>query len=119
MLAGVVILAHAVIPHHHHNGISFISDAAQPEHDDEYENCLLSKVYVRLSNDKQTFQFQDFDFDMLPCVLTLFSDVIIPQSTDDECLASGQEPYLLFHHTEFIARSAGLRAPPLQLRITN
>ena len=119
MLVGVVIMAHAVIPHHHHNGISFISGAAQPEHDDEYENCLLLKVYARLSNDKQTFRLHDFDFDLLPCVLNFSSDVIRPQTIDAPCLTFGQKPYLHSNHTEFIARSAGLRAPPFQLRITN
>ena len=118
MLVSVVILAHAVIPHHHHSGISFILEATYPEQDDLHENCLLSNVYIKKNSEKQTFQLHDFDFDLLPCVFALFSDVIIPQS-DDDCLISGQEPYLLFHHTEFIARSAGLRAPPLQLGIKN
>ena len=119
LLAGTIILVHAVIPHHHHNGISFISEATHPEHDDLHEICLLSNIYVKKSNENQTFQFHGFDFDTLPWGFTFFSDVIIPQSTDDDCLVSGQEPYLLFHHTKFIARSSGLRAPPFQLRIMN
>ena len=119
LLTGIVILAHAIIPHHHHNGISFISEATQPEHDDEHENCLFSKVYIRVSNDKQTFRLHDFDFDLLASVLILSSDVIIPQTNDDVCFTFRQRPYLLFDYTEFITRSSGLRAPPFQLQITN
>ena len=116
LLAGIVILAHAVIPHHHHNGISFLSDAAHPEHDDAHENCLMSKIYVKINNEKQKTQLHDFDFDLSPFV---FADDAISQTKFSNYLAITQKPYLLFDYTELIARSAGLRAPPLQLRNMN
>ena len=116
MFVGVVILAHAVVPHHHrhHDEISFSLGAAHNKHDYAHEDCLLSKVYLRLNNYKQTFQLHDFDFDLTPCVLILFSDVTIPKTNDIVCLTFEQKPYLQFHHSEFITRSKGLRAPPLQ-----
>jgi len=123
LLAGMIILAHAVIPHHHHNGISFISSTTHHTNDDEQndtqEICLLSKVYLRLSNDKQTFQLYNFDFDLLPYLLTLFSDENIPPIDDTTSLLFRHQPYILLNYTKFIACSKGLRAPPFQLRITN
>ena len=116
VFVSVLILAHAVIPHHHHNGISFISVATCPVHDDAHENCMLTKVYVRLSNDKHTLQLLDFNFDLLPCV---FWDVIIPQTDYKTCLTFLQLPHFQFDYTEFITCSTGLRAPPLQLQIKN
>ena len=116
MLVSMVILAHAVIPHHHHDGIPVVAAHNENEgnttnHDtDEY--WLLSMVKVRLGNDKQTFQSLDFDYNLLPCFLTLFSDQSTCQIKDDVGLLFRQKPYLLSDHTKFIACSKGLRAPP-------
>ena len=115
LLAGMVILAHAVIPHHHHNGISFISSTTHHtndnEHDDAHEICLLSKVYMKLSNEKRTVQLQDFN--LQPCLPTLFSDENIPQLYDTTSLLFRHQPYILLNYTKFIAHSIGLRAPPV------
>ena len=113
LLVSIVILAHAVIPHHHHRGISFILEATYPEHDDLNENCLLSNIYVKKSNNKQTFQLYDSDYDPFPCILTLFLDNSTYQIKNNVSLLFRQKPYLHSNHTEFIARSAGLRAPPV------
>jgi len=106
------MLTHALIPHHHHNGISFLSDIVYQDHDDAHENCLLSKIYLRLSYDEQRFELHDCDFDLLPSILALFSDYIAPQTNDDAYLILIPKPYIRSCHTEFIARLTGLRAPP-------
>ena len=113
LLVSIVILAHAVVPHHH-NGISLITGAVPDEHDDIHENCLLSKVYLRLSSDKQTVRLLDFVFDFFSgCSLSLFSDNSTFQIKNDDVMPFEQKPYLQSNHTEFIARSTGLRAPPV------
>jgi len=106
------MLTHALIPHHHHNGISFISNTIYHDHDDAHENCLLSKVYLRLSHDEQRFELHDCDFDLLPSVFALFSEYFVNQTNDDVCFTLIPKTYILSCHTELIARSTGLRAPP-------
>jgi hypothetical protein len=121
LFAGMSILAHAVIPHHYHNGIPFMSTAAH--HDDAYpdqsysqeesiEDCFFANVYVILSNDEQLFYSLDFDFDQLPCFLILFSDYSIPKIENNTGFPVGQKPYLLPYPAEYISQSLGLRAPP-------
>ena len=117
LLASMLILAHAVIPHHHHDGIPIVAahqedDSNQPNHETE-ENWLLTIVKVRLGNDKQTCQSFDFDFDFLPCLITLLSDVTIPQVKDGVVLPFRYHPNILPLHIEFIVCSKGLRAPPV------
>jgi hypothetical protein len=112
LFVNMVILAHAVIPHHHHDGIPVVAahqedDSNKPNHNTE-ENWLLTIVKARLGNEKQVCQSNDFHFDFLPRLLTLFSDDTIPQINEIE-----HHPYILSYHTEFIARSLGLRAPPV------
>ena len=118
LLAGIFILAHAVIPHHHHDGIPvFVAHNEQegniPNHD-TYEYWLSTMGKARLGNDKQIYHSLDFefDFDLLPCSLILFSDDTAPQINDDVDLLFGHHPYI-HYHTEFIACSKGLRAPPV------
>ena len=126
LLANVIILAHAVIPHHHHDGLIFLLTAAHQEHDDHdgeqdhtcnyppchdgAEECLSSTLFVKLDQNKQLFQQ---DFEILPCVFSLFLDYSIPQIVDNVGLPFRQKPYLIFYHTEYISQSLGLRAPPI------
>ena len=123
LLAGTLILAHAVIPHHHHDGLPVV--AAHDEHegnapDHNTQECWLLPMFkVRLGNDKQMCQSPDFDHDLLPCLLTLFSDYAAYQIKNDAGSLFVQPPYIQLLHTAFIVCSAGLRAPPHQLRITN
>ncbi|MDR0796530.1 MAG: hypothetical protein LBE79_10875 [Tannerella sp.] len=117
MIAGIILLVHAVIPHHHHGGISCISYATHKQDgnstdDDAHEDCLLTKVCLRWSNDKQNFNFHDFDFVPLLCTFILFSEYSSFQIKDDIGLLLREKPYL-HGHTELITRSTGLRAPPV------
>jgi len=109
LFAGTIILAHAVVPHHYHNGLPFITDNHDVHHshnqDQNVEDCFFSTVYVRLSNDQQLFQL--LDFNLQPCFLTLFSDYFICKIEKSKF-----KTYLLHYHTEYISQSLGLRAPP-------
>jgi len=124
LLVNMIILAHAVIPHHHHAGEIHVV-TAHHEHDgnlpdrhhsdDTHRFWLLTMVKVRLGNDKQINQSNDFDFaiDLLPCFLPLFSDDTILPIKDDVGLLFAYHPYLQSCHIEFISQSLGLRAPPV------
>lgn len=139
LLASIVVLAHAVIPHHHHNQIPVVvcnnhhelesTTNRHHHHNDTHpidqcadpdghchgviEDCLLAKVFVRVSYDKQASQSLGIDFNLLPCIVSLFSGYSIPEIDDDIGLPFRQKPYLLSYHTEYISVSLGLRAPPV------
>ena len=138
LLANIIILAHAVVPHHHHNQVPVAINTSHHEHSSDathehhhhddtapvehkgdshghgvVEECLLEKAFIRIGSDKQAFQALDFDFNLLPCIVSLFSGYPIPQITDDDGLPFRQKPYLLSYHTEYISVSLGLRAPPV------
>ena len=130
-LANAIILSHAIFAHHHHDipvtvvatyyghDCNHHNDDANPfKCKDPYcheniEYCVLSMIYASFDYDKQRFQSYNFNFDLLPCVLTLFSDYSIPSITDDVNLSFRQKPYLISYHTEYISQSLGLRAPPV------
>ena len=126
LFANITLLVHAAIPHHHHDGIPVVvrheHDDRLPDHrhtDDTNEFFLLTKAKIRLGNDKQTCQSLDFGYDLMPCLLTLFSDYSAYRIQDDTGLLFRHPPYIQLQHTESIARSIGLRAPPFQLKIKN
>jgi len=112
LLAGIIILVHAVITHHHHDGIPVIVASANHDdsHPDDTNNTEI--VYVRLGNEKQTLQSPDFDCDFYP-LSCLFSDYATYQIKNDVGSLYLQPPYIQLLHTAFIARSIGLRAPPV------
>lgn len=126
MIANAIILVHTVIPHHLHNCIPIAFVTSQYHHDNQpvghcndhncngnFEDCALTKIYVKFDNDRQKVQLHSFDFDLLPCVFILFSDYSTPPTADNVGLSFRQKPYLISYHTEYISQSLGLRAPPL------
>jgi hypothetical protein len=119
LFANFTLLVHAAIPHHHHDGIPVILSSIHHDesHPDDPDNTEI--IYIRLGNDKQTCQSLDFGYDLMPCLLTLFSDYFTYRIQDDTGLLFRHPPYIQLQHTESIARSIGLRAPPFQLKITN
>ena len=119
LFAGTIILAHAIIPHHHHDGIPVaarhVHDGKIPDHSrtDQLHECFISKkANERIDND----QLPDFGFIWLFC---LFSNYSTYRKIDDAGLLFRQPPNIQLLYTEFIARSKGMRAPPDQLRIKN
>ncbi|WP_313380484.1 DUF6769 family protein [Proteiniphilum saccharofermentans] len=138
LLANMIVLVHAVIPHHHHNQLPVSFDIVQHEHGDAthehfphnhdtqhpvphgdnshghkvFEECILNQAYLKIGNDKQVAQLHNLDFTLLSCLLTPFSDSLTAVA-GLEGLPFRQNPYLLSYHTEFISQSLGLRAPPV------
>jgi len=128
LIANMILLAHAVIPHHYHHQIpditwSFLcengnshtanqcTDPDCPAHG-VVEDCFLKKIGVRFNNNGQLKSSIDTDFKLLPCLLSLFAVTPIIEIDNLESLPFHQKPHLLSHHTDFISHSFGLRAPP-------
>ena len=129
-LANAILLVHAVVAHHHdgipvalvaichdHDCTSQHPDDADPlECNDPYchgniKDCSLSLLYANFEYDKKAFQSQDFNIELLFCILTLFTDNNAPL-INDIGLPFRQNPYLQSYNTEYISQSLGLRAPP-------
>ena len=112
LFANMIILAHTVVFHHHFDDIQSVERCNHSHCHGSAESCSLTTLYFRLDENKPIIQSHNFEFNLLPCVLTLFSDYSILPIANDIGLPFRQKPYLLFYPTEFIARSIGRRAPP-------
>jgi len=140
LLANIIILAHAAVPHYHHNQIPVALNVFHHEHNDathghhhhhhpddtapvehnenahshaQIEDCLLEKTFTRIGSDRQSLQTLDWDFSQFPCLFSILTSNSIPEIYDDIGLAFSQKPYTLSHHTNYITQSLGLRAPPV------
>ncbi|MDR2805123.1 MAG: hypothetical protein LBB85_05680 [Dysgonamonadaceae bacterium] len=124
-LANITLLAHAAIPHHHHLSEPTAMCTAQHEHPDathpdgetkgnvSFEACLISHIYTKADNNKPDIQSPDARFQPAICLLFLCPDCSIDQISVSSRRRFLPKPYLPFSSTEFIAQSAGLRAPPV------
>jgi hypothetical protein len=113
LIPSVIILGHAIIPHHDDNNILLHQGNDNADEHNGAVSCLLSQVYVKINKEEQLFQAVDFDFDFVPCLLSLFSGSLVSEITDLISLPFRQKPYLRFYHAELISLSLGLRAPPV------
>lgn len=139
LLANMVLLVHAVIPHHHHDKLPNLCNISYHQYDavhrcqhfkdniivsenDEnthrslsLEDCLLDNVYIRFMNESHTIQAAELgsDIDFHFALLYLSTDNSIRIGSDYDFLPFRQEPHLESLYTSFIAQSYGLRAPPL------
>ena len=132
LLAGIAILAHSVVPHHHHNKIfaaivNVLDEDAQDklnhshngathEHDTHSEECAIDETVAgavfRLQKDNGSIESIDFDF---KCQLDLLLADIIKTFITELFEGSStivQTPYTASVHLDYVARSLGLRAPP-------
>ena len=129
LLAGTIILAHAVIPHHHHDTFAVCFSTThctdceeEPEHSHDSdrdrhndgcnpEECILLKeMYVRFDNNN-LFVGSSLDSDISCPVLFLLSVSPMVDITGLENLPFRQNP-LISYHTDYVTQSLGLRAPP-------
>lgn len=140
LLANFIVLAHAAIPHHHHNRIVFsifnflsISEELEHDHHDyapsythqnsdkhshqgEYnEYCLLNGIYLNASQDKQHFLSSDCT-DLFKQI-DYFSLFAATSTNDIElkdygCLSFRQKPYVNPYQSHYNPHCLGLRAPP-------
>lgn len=113
LLASTMILAHAIVPHHH----SDVDNCNHSHCHGNIKNCSLATVYIKFNNDKQICQTLDSNFDSFPCFLALFPNYSTSSSLAiDLGLPDKQKPYLSSYYTEYISQSSGLRAPPFSIK---
>ncbi|MDR1526101.1 MAG: hypothetical protein LBS46_00325 [Dysgonamonadaceae bacterium] len=127
LLAHIALLAHAVIPHHHHPEMPATmctvhhhhepNDAMHPcgdtDENSAWKDCQLSTIYAKVDHHKQVSPSLDAKFQPVVCLLFLCPDCSITKRIALSGLPFRLKPYIPFPSTEFIARSIGLRAPPV------
>lgn len=121
LLANIVILAHVIVPHLHHDRVP-VALSSHIEHEAPLndmqdhtgmEDCLLSQVYARMDNERQLSQSIDFDISLFPLLSLFLPEGSFSETTYLEGFPFRQKPYIKSFHTTFISRSTGLRAPPV------
>jgi len=130
MLAGILLVAHAVIPHHHHNKqiclershcihddlkVEHGTNTGSHSHDGEnsHDDCVLKIPVVVLSNQGKT----DFRFinDTDRSGLDVFHDNLVVISTEFPIPVLSSYVYERVTdslYPSLVAASLGLRAPP-------
>jgi hypothetical protein len=132
LLSNIVLLAHAVIPHHQHesdicivnshcqtdSGVHKHSDVEHNhEHDGENENncCVLSEV-VLLPPKNTIKKHEDIYCQENHLVLNKFQAVLFSnelQAFDSVFITNAFGPLITCFHTHFVNTALGLRAPPV------
>ena len=128
LLANVIMLAHPVVFHHHHDQMPVTECAANQEHHCDknteqhchhenksthkcciIENCHLDTTPFTKANSPKQIKptFNNFVF-----IANTFPIYQIIQAADLEGLSFREKPYLPLFCSEFISQSMGLRAPP-------
>ncbi|MDO5522661.1 MAG: hypothetical protein Q4G48_01295 [Bacteroidia bacterium] len=136
LLANLVILAHAVVPHHHvgtcveicdawhHNHadtanrcVHFSGDFSQSNHCNSHkclsiEDCLLEEIYIRFVNHGHVHQLTDSgsEYPLLLLYSSLGSNVLL--QSDNYFLPFRQKPPSESLYILDFSQSKGLRAPP-------
>lgn len=134
LLASFMILAHSIVPHHHHNQIPVAlvhlhdgsvdahSDAPEDahHHGDADEDCLMSDVLggavLRMLDGDFSLELQErLSEPLFPVITFVVSSTsrleVEPES--DIGLPFRRRPYILNHYTDAVVRASGLRAPPV------
>lgn len=129
LLANIILLAHAVIPHHSHHNEVCIGDSHLQAHSVEHnscsdhkhsneekaEDCALNQVSVVLSQQLRS-EIKSFD-----CFASLsqfdgFQAQLLNESVGHFSLqnvSSPKSPLLYFDYTSFVGNQIGLRGPPM------
>lgn len=135
LLANIVLLAHAMIPHRHLDGIAVAhleshchdsTDSHHEDHDHDFnhrttphqhednpsEHCLLNIIYTRSESNMKIISPVYYN-----CGLLLFLDVPGTKDkfglVDIVVLPIKQKPYSESFYSRFSSNSVGLRAPPV------
>ncbi len=133
LLANIIILAHAVVPHHHlphqtflitsqcaenkdghHLPISDIDHNHDNDNKSDNEHCLLNQVIVLPTNTVRQICGCDFHTDLHPdfggfhAILIFFKfECVAPAVT-----VNSRSPLLTFTYVSYASSVLGLRAPP-------
>lgn len=125
----MLILAHAVVPHHHHNKfvaavINILDDDAQKalnhshdesthHHGDNPEDCAINETVAAAAFKLQKDSNRNSDYG-LPLIDLFTTEILgtdVPEP--DRNLLFVLNPYVASIHTDYVAYSIGLRAPPV------
>ncbi|MDR3227676.1 MAG: hypothetical protein LBT56_08420 [Prevotellaceae bacterium] len=126
LLADIIILAHAFVPHceynkmliplsmavHHADNDNHCCSSQTNHHSsDEEDDCLLTRTYLKIEENEKEITSVD-------CILNchLFSIIYINSlitTANSEFLSFKYKPYLSHHYCVFVATFIGLRAPPV------
>lgn len=126
ILANFILLAHAVIPHHHHktdiciaNNVDNVAhdncDTHNHKHENEGDACVLNQIVV-IASQQIRFENKDFDCDDYQSQFDGIHAVLLNKSADKLCTlnsSSTKPPLLAFTYSLFAGNSLGLRAPPI------
>lgn len=77
------------------------------------EDCLLNRAYVKADSSEPVLRPADEGHAGAVCVLFLCPECAVSRMTACVGLPVRLKPYLPFVPAEYIARSVGLRAPPV------
>ena len=132
LCANIVLVAHAVVSHHHHDNIACFIFAEEHGHDDSCSHddanhqqkhdagndndcCTLNDILAIIPDyykqENQSFDFIGRDNN----TNHYFSITFIQEDTDDQpdyLIAFRQKPYLANSFKTIVARSHRLRGPP-------
>lgn len=132
IIASSLMMAHAVVPHSHHDGIvCFLLEKTEPsdkcshEHDDacssqqneekhhhheKSENCDLKDVLLRQDNQDERF-ISHHDYLSLFFILSSLKNLALDPQLFEKHLE--YKPYLNVYHPPFTGYLSSLRAPPV------
>lgn len=132
LVANIVLLAHAVIPHHHHekevcivsshcdsDGDSHNHDKAEHKHQhhggNSVDHCVLQQILISPPNKiKHEIKSLDLDTNLF---LTDYSQAIFNDNSNDlVCFSSylkSKPPSITYTYLNYASTVLGLRAPPL------
>ena len=132
LLANIILLAHAVIPHHYHQEqVCIVNEHCQNDSiahnhntsghnhqhdgDNNSESCALKQaVGIPANSVRQEFKWRGCDDNHLEFVhfqAVLFSSEFT--SFVPQIIQNAQIPLILSSHFNFVSTSLGLRAPPI------
>jgi len=114
LFVNVIILAHAAVPHHHHEAkhilFALYCEDCSDEHNHEHEltddifNIPTNKCTKNLC---RSYTNCDCKNEFLTSSILNTQDFV-----DDTITCFRQKPFIFSFYTEFAAQSFGLRAPP-------
>jgi hypothetical protein len=130
-MANMLLLAHNIVPHHHHNGLPHFAWSVPHHHSAEdcechgscchHENgetCLFDQVIDVISETKDdcscllsaSSHHHHHPEMLLQAILLTFTYDLSPASEE----SSGKTPpYLISYHFDYAGSGLGLRAPPM------
>jgi len=128
LLANTLILAHAVIPHHHHEDKICFTEShcdhedhdnnKNHEHDHDSDNehvfCLLKQIVgVPVNHLKQDYKCPGFDLDQLNNNFHIFLTDVNTNDFVQKVFLVSHHPFISSNYSEHLIKSSGLRGPPV------